>query len=358
MYIRNLKINNFKNISSLEQDFTQINCIVGNNGVGKTNILDAIYYLSFCKSFNASNDLNTMKYGEEFFSVFGTYTLQDGTNEVFSCSQKKEQKKIFKHGKIVYKKLSEHIGKVPCVMVSPNDHIYITGHSEVRRKFIDMILSQTDPVYLDNLINYNRSLEQRNKLLKYMQQTGVFDSIQLDIWNEKLDYYASVIQEKRKAFFLEFKEPFQYYYNYVSSNREEAGLEYKTYEGRLLDLLHTNYEKEKYIGHTTSGIHKDDIVFYLDNHNVQFAGSQGQQKTFVLALKLAQYDYIKRHKGTTPILLLDDIFDKFDFSRVEKILSLVTQEDFGQIFLTDTHLSRVEEIIPEDKKDFTTIVKL
>ncbi|MBQ9311656.1 MAG: DNA replication/repair protein RecF [Bacteroidales bacterium] len=358
MYIENLKLNNFKNFSEFEHDFSQINCIVGNNGVGKTNILDAVYYLSFCKSFNSSNDLHTMKHGEDYFALFGKYILQDGTKETFSCSQKKEQKKILKHGKNTYKKFSQHIGKLPCVMVSPNDQIYILGHSEVRRKFMDMILSQVDVVYMENLINYNRSLEQKNKLLKTMQQNQYFDYLQLEIWNEKLDKYSSVIQQKRKDFFNEFKEPFNYFYNYISSDKEFANLEYKTYDGKLLDILQNNAEKERYTGYTSEGIHKDDIIFYLNEHNVHFSGSQGQQKTFVLALKLAQYDYLKKHKETTPILLLDDIFDKFDFSRVEKILSLVAQDSFGQVFLTDTHLSRVKEIIPENKKKVTTIIEL
>ena len=358
MYLDNLKLNNFKNFTEFEHDFTQINCIVGNNGVGKTNILDAIFYLSFCKGFNSANDLTTTKYGADFFAIHGAYTLQDGTKETYTCSQKKDQKKIIKHGKTTYKKFSEHIGKVPCVMVSPSDQIYILGHSEIRRKFLDMLLSQVDVVYLENLINYNRSLEQRNKLLKYQQQTGFFDSLQMEIWNEKLSDYATVIQEKRREFFLAFQEPFKHFYNFISSNSETPQVEYKTYEGNLLDLLQNSYEKEKVIGHTTVGIHKDDLVFFLDGHNVHHSGSQGQQKTFMLAMKLAQYDYIKKKKGVTPILLLDDIFDKFDFNRVQKILSLVTQEDFGQVFLTDTHLSRVEDIIPQSKKDITTIIKL
>lgn len=358
MYIKNLKLTNFKNFSSFEEDFKQINCIVGNNGVGKTNILDAIYYLSFCRGFMSNVDYNSIKHDEDFFAIFGTYQLNDDEQAVFSCSQKRGERKVFKYGKNIYKHLSEHIGKLPCVMVTPFDQVYIIGRSEERRRFMDMILSQTDVTYMDALISYNRALEQRNKLIKIFQKSGVFDTLEIEIYNDKLNSTAKIIQEKRREFFSEFKEPFQKYYNYISSNKEQVNVEYKTYEGNLIDNLHLCYEKDKAIGYTTQGIHRDDLVFFLNDYNVHYYGSQGQQKTFLLALKLAQYSYLKDKKQTTPILLLDDIFDKFDFTRVEKILSLVGEESFGQVFITDTHQDRVEKIIPENKKDDTRIIHL
>ncbi len=358
MYIKSLTLNNFKNFSDKEFNFSQINCIVGNNGVGKTNILDAIYYLSFCKSFLNSSDSETIRYGEDFFSIKGTYQLTDTNEDTFVISLKKGERKIVKHGKQAYKKFSEHIGKIPCVVVSPNDNIYITGRSEYRRKFMDIILSQCDNVYMDNLINYNKCLEQRNKLLKLFQQTNTFDAIQLDIWNEKLSACGEVIKQKRNEFFNEFLPPFQRYYNYVSNNNEDVNAMYHTFEGSLLDILRSNTDKERIIGYTTKGVHRDDIVFTLNGHNAATCASQGQQKTFVLALKLAQFDYLKTHKQTVPILLLDDIFDKFDFQRVQKILQLVADEKFNQVFLTDTHPDRTQMIIPDNKKDDSTIIRL
>lgn len=358
MFIDNLKISNFKNFEDFEHNFSQINCIVGNNGVGKTNILDAIYYLSFCKSFHASNDLNTIRHGADFFALFGSYSFENSEKEKYSCSQKKGEKKRFFHDKNPYKKLSEHIGKLPCVILSPYDSLYITGSGEQRRKFMDIVLSQTDVVYMDALLNYNRSLEQKNKLLKFMQETQNFDTIQLDIWNERLDKYALIIQNKRQEFFDNFSSYFNFFYDFVSEKKESPSVEYRTYSGSLLKKMHENYEKEKIIGYTLAGIHRDDMIFKLNNYNVQEIGSQGQQKTFTLAMKLAQYSYLKDKKHTTPLLLLDDIFDKFDFSRVEKILRLVSEDNFGQIFITDTHIDRVRNIIPQSHKEKTIIINI
>ncbi|MBR1769367.1 MAG: DNA replication and repair protein RecF [Bacteroidales bacterium] len=358
MYLESLRLNNFKNFSFFEQDFSSINCIVGNNGVGKTNILDAVYYLSFSKSFHSNNDLNTMKYGEDFFAVFGTYVDGNQAREHYSCSQKKGEKKKFFRNKNPYKRLSEHIGKIPCVIISPFDYMLITGSSEYRRRFMDIVLSQTDNVYLENLTLYNRSLQQKNKLLKFMQQNQYFDTLQLDIWNGRLVEYAQIIQEKRYKFFESFQSYFQFFYDFISDKKETPFVKYKTYEGNLSEKMLENAEKEKILGYTLSGIHRDDLLFFLDGHNVQEIGSQGQQKTFILAMKLAQYSFLKEQKGHSPLLLLDDIFDKFDFMRVEKILDLVSGDDFGQIFLTDTHLSRVEQIIPQSKKDKSTIIRL
>ena len=358
MYIKNLVLNNFKNFESLQFDFSSLNCIIGNNGKGKTNILDAIYYLSFCRSFLASKDIDVINYDKDFFSLKGTFVNDEDLTNEYLISQKKGERKTLKHDKQPYKKLSEHIGKIPCVVISPLDHIYITGRSEQRRKFMDVCLSQTDVVYMDTLINYNKCLEQRNKLLKNFQLSGIYDSIQMDIWTEKLSSLSDIIKAKRKDFFEEFSAPFQHYYQFVSNSNETPSVVYKTYENNLLDILHRDIERDKILGYTNNGVHRDDLIFYLNNHDVNHIASQGQQKTFLVALKLAQFDYIKTHKSITPILLLDDIFDKFDFERVQKVIRLVVSQDLGQVFITDTHLSRVKDIIPENKKNDSTIIEL
>ncbi len=359
MYIKSLILNNFKNFDSTQFEFSKVNCIVGNNGVGKTNILDAIYYLSFCRSFLGCTDTDIIRYGEDFFSLKGEYELDGDMEDVFTVSLKKGERKILKHGKQPYKKFSEHIGKIPCVIVSPSDAVYLTGRSEQRRKFMDIILSQTDSVYMDNLINYNRCLEQRNRLLKFFQQMNTWDTTQIEIWNDKLSRYAEIIKEKRNHFFQEFVHSFKATYSYISENKEDIDAQYITYNGdSLLELLEATHEKDKILGHTTKGIHRDDILFTINDHNVSYSASQGQQKTFVFALKLAQFDYLKKHKHTTPILLLDDIFDKFDFKRVQKILQLVITEKFHQVFITDTHPDRTEQIIPNAMKDESIIIRL
>ncbi|MBO6118281.1 MAG: DNA replication and repair protein RecF [Bacteroidales bacterium] len=358
MFIRSLTLNNFKNFTQKELQFSEINCIVGNNGVGKTNILDAIYYLSFCRSFLGCADSEIINYGADFFSLRGDYQLNDSLQESFTVSLKEGGRKVLKHGKQPYKKFSEHIGKIPCVVVSPGDHIYLTGRSESRRKFMDIVLSQTDTVYMDNLINYNKCLLQRNKLLKYFSQSGFYDAVQLEIWDERLSACSTVIQNKRKEFFKEFITPFKENYAYVSGGNEDIDAKYETYEGSLIEILKRNKEKERILCYTSCGIHRDDILFTINGHNASHAASQGQQKTFILALKLSQFDYIQRHNNVSPILLLDDIFDKFDFLRVQKILQLVAGEKFPQVFITDTHPDRTEMIIPANKKDQSTIIKL
>ena len=358
MYIKNLTLNNFKNFTQKELEFSKINCIVGNNGVGKTNILDAIYYLSFCKSFLGCSDGEVINHNADFFSLKGEYQLNNDIEETFLVSLKRGEKKVLKHGKQPYKKFSEHIGKIPSVIVSPGDHVILTGRSEQRRKFMDIILSQTDVVYMDSLINYNKCLLQRNKLLKYFHQTGVYDYIQLDIWNERLSSLGQLIQEKRKNFFNEFIVPFRENYEFISGGKEDINAEYITYEGNLLEILRSNLEKEKILLHTFSGIHRDDISFTINNHDASYTASQGQQKTFILALKLAQFDYIQKHKNTIHILLLYDIFYKLDFQRVQKILQLAQADKFNQVFITDTHPDRTKMIIPEERINESTIINL
>lgn len=357
MYLRHLKISNFKNIEEKEFDFSQINCFVGNNGVGKTNILDAIYYLSFCKSFFNHNDNFSIRNGSDFFALHGDYSI-NGIEERISCSLKTGGKKQIKHSGKLYSKHSEHIGKIPAVMIAPTSHILITGGGEVRRKFVDMIISQQDKMYLEHLIRYNKAVEQRNKLLKNYQIYRSFDEIGMQIWEEQIANYGFLIQEKRKRFFERFHQPLNTFYSFIAENKEDISIEYITYEGDLLNILRNNIEKDKAVGYTTSGIHKDDLVFYLKGMPIRSHASQGQQKTFLVALKLAQFDFLSKTMNVKPILLLDDIFDKFDFERVSRILNLLEESLFGQVFITDTHIERVEKIIGETLKDKTKIFKL
>jgi DNA replication and repair protein RecF len=357
MYLRHLKLSNFKNIEEREFDFSQINCFVGNNGVGKTNILDAIYYLSFCKSFFNHNDNYSIRNGSDFFAIHGDYSI-NGVEEKISCTLKAQGKKQIKHSGKAYTKHSEHIGKIPAVMIAPTSHSLITGASEVRRKFIDIIISQQDKVYLQSLIRYNKAVEQRNKVLKNYQIFRTFDEIGMQIWEEQIARFGDEIREKRKLFFEQIEQPLMDFYSYISQNKEDIRVEYITYEGDLLTLLRENRESEKAIGYTKTGIHKDDLAFYLKQMPIRSHASQGQQKTFLLALKLAQFDYLQKNLGVKPILLLDDIFDKFDFERVSRILTLLEDRGFGQVFITDTHLERVEKIIGEGLKEKTKIFKL
>lgn len=356
MYLRHLKLSNFKNIEEREFDFSQINCFVGNNGVGKTNILDAIYYLSFCKSFFNHNDNYSIRNGSDFFAIHGDYSI-NGVEEKISCSLKAGGKKQIKHSGKAYAKHSEHIGKIPSVMIAPTSHSLVTGSGEVRRKFMDIVISQQDKVYLQNLIRYNKAVEQRNKLLKNYQIFHVIDEIGMQIWEEQIASLSNEIQGKRKQFFSQITQPLNKFYSFIAQNREDISIEYITYEGDLLNILRENREKDKVLGYTKQGVHKDDLAFYLKGMPVRHA-SQGQQKTFLLALKLAQFDYLSKTMGVKPILLLDDIFDKFDFERVSRILSLLEENGFGQVFITDTHLERVEKIIGEGLKDRTKIFKL
>ena len=289
--------------------------------------------------------------------MHGFYDFK-GVEEVFSCVLKRDGKKQMKYSQKSYNRLSEHIGKIPVVMIAPNDHVLITGGSEVRRKFIDIIISQQDREYLQNLIRYNKAVEQRNKLLKSFQLYHYIDEVNLLIWEEQIALYGASVQKKRKEFFEEFKQPMNDFYQEISQNKEEVSLAYQTFEGDLLSLLKENREKDKIVGYTSVGVHKDDLLFNLKQMPIKTHASQGQQKTFLLALKLAQFDFLSKNMSIKPILLLDDIFDKFDFERVSRILALLEDGRFGQVFITDTHLERVEKMIGEGLKERTKIFKL
>jgi DNA replication and repair protein RecF len=353
-YLSTLTLLNFKNYEDASLDFCpKINCIAGNNGVGKTNILDAIYYLSLCKSFFTSTDNQNIRFGQEFFVIQGEY-LRDTKTENIYCGVKIGQKKVFRRNTKEYERLTDHVGLLPVVIVSPADGNLIMEGSEERRKFIDVVLSQFDHSYLDDLMRYNRALAQRNLLLKDFAQKNWFDPDMIELWNEQMVPTGTRISEKRKMFIRELIPVFQHYYEFISQGKEQVEL---TYESQLLDndfsgLLNTSVDKDRRFQYTTVGIHKDDLSLNLSGYPIKRTGSQGQQKTFLVALKLAQFDYIKQHTGEYPILLLDDIFDKFDTDRVGKIINLVASTNFGQIFITDTSSERMADILKQIDGDY------
>jgi DNA replication and repair protein RecF len=343
MYLNKLSIVNYKNIQQAELEFSpKINCFIGNNGVGKTNILDAIYYLSFCKSHSNSIDSQNIYHEQLFFVLEGFYT-RNGVEEDIYCGLKRKQKKVFKRNKKEYERLSEHIGLIPLVLISPNDGILIGEGSDERRKFVDGVISQYDHIYLNTLLRYNKTLQQRNSVLK----SNFVDFDLIDILNDALVETGSIIYQKRIEFINEFIPIFQRFYSFISMDKETVGLEYKSHlaTGNFKELLQKNIEKDKIIGYTTKGIHKDDLEMTLSGYAIKRVGSQGQNKTYLTALKLAQFDFLKQKSGIKPILLLDDIFDKLDAERVHQIIKLVSEDNFGQIFITDTNRKNLDEIL-------------
>jgi len=351
MYLKQLSLINFKNYSEFEGIFSQkINCFVGNNGMGKTNLLDAIHYLSFCKSFFNSIDSQNIKHDEGFFVIQGHFNKSGEESEVY-CGIKRNQKKIFKKNKKEYERLSEHIGQFPLVMISPGDSDLINGSSESRRKFLDGIISQYDKVYLDKLISYNQVLKQRNALLKHFFESRSFDSETLEIWDEQLIIYGKGILEIRQNFLKQFIPLFNSYYKFISESKEEAGIHYENCIGEIdfKTALLTSLPRDRAVHYTTVGPHKDDLEFTLDGLSLKKYASQGQQKSFLLALKLAQFEFIKDQKNTKPLLLLDDVYDKLDEARFTKLLEMVSSDKFGQVFITDTHAERMNELLNQKK---------
>jgi len=351
MILEKLSILNYKNIEQAELNLSpKINCFLGNNGMGKTNLLDAIYYLSFCKSHNNSIDSQNIFHDADFAVIQGWYQLNQKPEEFF-CSIRRNQKKQFKRNKKEYERLSDHIGLLPLVMVSPSDSNLIIGGSDERRKFMDMVLSQFDRQYLHSLIHYNKALQQRNALLK---TEGHIDDTLLDLWDDQLIDEGQIIYNKRKGFIDQFIPTFQRFYDLICQSNEKVRLQYasdfKDYDFKT--LLKDKRQKDKIIGHTSVGIHKDDLDMQMEDYSIKRVGSQGQNKTYVVALKFAQFNFLKQVQQTTPILLLDDIFDKLDSSRVEQIVKLVLDKDFGQIFITDTNREHLDEILSHTNSDY------
>ncbi len=347
MYLKKLALLNFKNYSQKEIELSdKINCFVGKNGVGKTNILDAIYYLSFCKSFLNPIDSQNIKHEEDFFVLQGEYDKSNKTENVY-CGVKRSAKKQFKRNQKEYQKLSDHIGLFPLVIISPIDYELITGGSEERRKFISGIISQYNKSYLEDLIKYNKALTHRNKLLKNLAKSGEFDQLSIDIWNEQLISPGEKIFKERDNFIEKFIPIFQKYYEYISLKNEKVDLKYESdlQKNNFKDLLIRSIDKDRILQYTTKGIHKDDLIFNLSSFPIKKIGSQGQQKSYLIALKLAQFDFISEINHYKPILLLDDIFDKLDSERVKQIVKLVAEKNFGQIIITDTNQDRLEKIL-------------
>jgi DNA replication and repair protein RecF len=357
MFLKKISLFNYKNFSEATFEFdTKINCFVGKNGIGKTNILDAIYHLANGKSYFNPLAVQNIKHNEEFFVVDGEFEKND-RNEQIVCSLKKGQKKILKRNGKLYEKFSDHIGFIPLVIISPADRDLITEGSETRRKFIDSVISQLDNQYLQQLIQYQKTVAQRNALLKYFALNHVFEKDTLVIYNEQLNELGQSIFEKRKDFLEKFIPIFNNYYQEISNGSETVQLVYQSdlSEKNTLALLEENLSKDRALQYTSVGVHKDDLSFEIDNHPIKKFGSQGQQKSFLIALKLAQFDFVKKQSGEKPILLFDDIFDKLDEFRVAKIVSMVNNDEFGQLFISDTHAERTENIVKSTHQSYKIV---
>lgn len=347
MYLKKISLFNYKNFSEANFEFdSKINCFVGKNGIGKTNVLDAIYHLSYGKSYFNPLAVQNIKHDEEFFVIDGEFE-KDERNEQIVCSLKKGQKKILKRNGKQYEKFSDHIGFIPLVIISPADRDLIVEGSETRRKFIDSVISQLDASYLQQLIQYQKIIIQRNALLKYFAFNHVFESTTLSIYNEQLHELGHSIFEKRKQFLEDFIPIFNKHHQAITGNAETVQVVYESqlHEKDLLALFEESLAKDRVLHYTTVGIHKDDLSFEIDHHPIKKFGSQGQQKSFLIALKLAQFEFVKKQSKQNPILLFDDIFDKLDETRVGKIIEMVNNDDFGQLFISDTHPERTETVI-------------
>ena len=343
---------NYKNLEQVELAFSpKLNCFFGQNGMGKTNLLDAVYYLSFCKSAGNPIDSQNILHEADFFMIQGFYKAADGAPEEIYCGMKRRQKKQFKRNKKEYGRLSDHIGFIPLVMVSPADVELIAGGSDGRRRFMDVVISQYDKEYLNALIRYNKALTQRNVLLKSEQP--VEEELFL-VWEEMMAQTGEMVYRKREAFIREFIPIFQSFYSFISQDREQVGLTYESHAARgpLLDILRESRERDRIMGYSLRGIHKDELNMLLGDFPIKKEGSQGQNKTYLVALKLAQFDFLKRAAGTVPLLLLDDLFDKLDARRVEQIVKLVAGDGFGQIFITDTDRSHLDRILHSVGSDY------
>lgn len=353
MFIRSLSLVNFKNFSEADVEFSsRINCFVGNNGVGKTNLLDAIHYLCLCKSYFNPVDSQNIRHNEEFSVLQGVFSRDKHDSEIF-CGIYHSKNKVFKCNKKEYEKLAHHIGSFPVVMISPQDSSLIMDGSEERRRFLNNVISQYDRTYLEAVLQYNRILAQRNKLLKDFGWSGKFDKEILSVYDAQLLVPGNKIFDSRKVFAERMIPVFRKYYQQICPH-EEVDLQYHS---QLLEddfevLLRDSHDKDRVMQYTTRGIHKDDLILKLNGYPLKKTGSQGQQKTFLVTLKLAQFDFIKEMNKARPILLLDDVFDKFDESRVRQIIQLVSDDHFGQIFISHTDEANMHAILEEMHTDY------
>lgn len=357
MILKRLSILNYKNIAQADLELAPgINCFIGKNGEGKTNILDAIYFLSMCKSSTSNLDSNCIRHSEDVMMLQGNYEREDGNPEEISCGLKRGQKKIIRRGKKAYKRLAEHIGLIPLVVVSPADSGLISGGSEERRRFLDIVISQCEPPYIDALLKYNKALQQRNVLLKMEDQEP--DSELLSILEETMAREGEFIYQRRQYYVEQLIPTFQRFYTIISSGSERVGLKYVSHcqRGPLLEIIQRDRHRDRAVGYSLHGIHKDELEMTLDGYPIKREGSQGQNKSYLIALKLSQFEFLQRTGSQTkPILILDDIFDKLDAVRVEQIVKMVSGENFGQIFITDTnrdHLDRILSSMPGENRLF------
>ncbi len=354
MQLNALSLINYKSFQTADFDLDpKINCFVGNNGVGKTNVLDAIYHLAFAKSYFNPITIQNITHGEDFFLINGKFKKAD-LNENVVVSAKKGAKRIVKRNGKIYDKISEHIGLIPLVIISPADRDLITEGSDTRRKFLDGVISLDNQAYLNQLIGYNRVVQQRNALLKYFYANRSFDSSALEAYDHQLLGLGTFIHETRQEFLEKFKPIFQKYYREISRTEEQVSIYYKSdfNEAVPQEVLKKAQQKDLQLQYSSVGTHKDDLHFMLDDHPIKKFGSQGQQKSFLTALKLAQFEFIKQESGTVPILLLDDIFDKLDESRVSQIINMVNDDQFGQLFISDTHPERTEQVIKQTNQSY------
>ncbi len=351
MHLARLEMTNFKNYEEAALEFSPgFNCFVGNNGVGKTNILDAVHYLSLTKSFFNSSDSLNIRHGEDFFMIRGTFVADGESDEVY-CAFQKQKQKVFRLNGKEYQRMSDHIGRYPVVMLSPADATLITGPGEERRRFMNMFISQYDPAYLEAHMRFNKAILQRNKTLR----GGIHGAAGLlEVYDGMMAPEAEVIYEARKGLTEKLLPLFQSYYSKISGGAEKVTIRYRSHleKGDYLEQLAASLDRDLTLQYTTTGIHRDDLLFEIDGYPVRTTASQGQQKSFIVALKLAKFGLISRMNGFAPALLLDDIFDKFDRSRVEEIIKLAGSGEFGQVFITDTQQDRIHRILDSAGVDF------
>ena len=348
--LEKIVISDFRNIILQELEFSpNVNCVSGNNGEGKTNLLDAIYYLSMTKSAFALSDKFNFRHGTEEFSLSGLYRMENGLSSRFSVKMTSKGEKKMKRDEKQYGKVSEHIGVLPVVMVSPSDISMVSESGEERRRFVNAVLSQMDREYMTSLQQYNRLLLQRNKMLKEQD----VDRGLLEVIDMRMSSFAEPVYQARKKFVDDLTPIVQEYYKALSGDSEQVSIEYDTElsKASLEQLLAASYDKDRVLKYTGAGVQRDDFLFKMNGHPIRRYGSQGQQKSFLVALKFAQYELMKKNYGFAPVLLLDDVFDKLDMSRISNLLEMVASNDFGQIFITDSNKVRMAGIVDKLTQD-------
>ena len=346
MHLKEIQLINFKNYEEGAFSFSPgLNAVSGPNGVGKTNLLDAVHYLSMCKSYYTATDQQNIRHDTAFFALHGLFA-EEGVETKISCIQQAGTRKVFKINQKEYERMADHIGRFPSVMISPYDQDYIQGGSELRRRYFDSVISQLDHGYLEELLQYNRLLVQRNALLKQAYERSSLRPADFEVWDERLSWFGGQLHEARDAFLAQFLPVFLRYFRQIAEAGETADIRYESslHAQPMAEALHDALQRDYYAGHTTCGIHKDDFLFLCNGYPVKKYCSQGQRKTFLIALKLALFEYILKVKRVKPLLLLDDVFDRLDHRRVQCLTQLVADEQFGQVFLTDTDAERLESV--------------